>query len=214
LLDASGQLRGPKVTNETQLGRASRPKTIYVTDFSIDPNDLAAGPVKSRLNTGIIRGTLDTIKGTDSSPEGQAQAIVNSMSNSIVSELQRKGFAAVRIRSRSQPSSGWIVRGRFSTVDQGDRAVRTAIGLGAGATNLNVDVIVDQVAGGQKKPILLFDTANKSGRGPSGLLMAGATKNPYAIAVKYALSGRALDTNIRKTASSIADQIDKTASGL
>jgi len=181
---------------------------------SLNPNDLVAGPVKSRLNSGIIRGTLDTIKGTDSTPEGQAQAIVNTMSNSIVSELQGKGFAAVRIRNSSQPSSGWFVRGKFSTVDQGDRAVRTAIGFGAGATNLNVDVIVDQVAGGKEKAILLFDTANQSGRGPSGLLMAGTTKNPYAIAVKYALSGRALETNIRKTARSIADQIAKTASSL
>jgi hypothetical protein len=40
--------------------------------------------------------------------------------------------------------------------------------------------------------------------------MAAATKNPYAIAVKYVMSGRNLETNIRKTAKLI-DQIAKKA---
>jgi hypothetical protein len=211
-LDASAQLRGPKVNAETKSRPTTRPTTIYVSDFSINSSDLATGPVKSRLNTGLVRGTLDQIKGTDSSPKGQAQAIVDTIGNTIVSELQSKGFAARRVREGAKPASGWIVRGKFSTLEQGDRALRTAIGFGAGSTNLNVDAILAEIVNGQEKPISLIDTSNKTGKGPGGVAMAAATKNPYAIAVKYALSGRDLQKNIRKTAKAVADQVAKSAS--
>jgi hypothetical protein len=104
------------------------------------------------------------------------------------------------------------VRGKFSTVDQGDRAVRAAIGFGAGAANLNVDVILGEVVGGKEKPILTFGTSNKTGKAPGGVAMAAATKNPYAIAVKYALSGKDLQRNIRITGKAVADQVAKAAS--
>jgi Domain of unknown function (DUF4410) len=210
--NAFAQLRGPKITNETQVRPTTRPTIIYVSDFSIDSYDFATAPVKSRLNRGIVRGALDQIKGTDSSPQGQAQAVVDTMSNTIVSELQNKGFTARRVRQGIRPNNGWVVRGKFSTVDQGDRAIRTAVGFGAGSATLNVDVILGEVVGGKEKPILTFGTTNKTGKGPGGIAMAAATKNPYAIAVKYALSGKDLQRNIRKTGKAVADQFAKAAS--
>jgi hypothetical protein len=37
------------------------------------------------------------------------------------------------------------------------------------------------------------------------------SKNPYAMAVNYVMSGQNLETNIRKTAKLIADQVAKKA---
>jgi hypothetical protein len=39
-----GQLRGPKVTQETQLPqKLQRPAMVYVSDFGINPDDLQKG---------------------------------------------------------------------------------------------------------------------------------------------------------------------------
>jgi Domain of unknown function (DUF4410) len=146
------------------------------------------------------------------SNQTQAQAIVDTVGNTIVSELQSKGFPARRVREGAKPATGWLVRGKFSALDQGDRALRTAVGFGAGSTNLNVDAILAEIVNGQERPISLIDTSNKTGKGPGGVARAATTENPYAIAVKYALSGRDLQKNIRKTAKAVADQIAKSAS--
>jgi hypothetical protein len=208
-----GQLRGPKVTQETQLPqKLQRPAMVYVSDFGINPDDLQkGGPLRQRLNQGLLRSTMDQVQGKDSTPEGQAAAIVEKMSSAIITNLRNKGLSATRVGSTKAPGDGWIVQGRFSTVDEGDRAMRTAVGFGAGSTNLNVDVVLGEVVRGQEKPILLFDTGNSTGKGPGGVAIAAATKNPYALAVKYVMSGRNLETNIRKTAKLIADQIAKKA---
>jgi hypothetical protein len=203
---AFGQLRGPKITNETQLQRTlKRPSTIYVSDFAIDPGDFApSGP-------GVLKGVIGNIRGQDSSPEGEARAIVDQMGGAIVENLQNKGLRATRVRSGAKPATGWVVRGRFSTVNQGNRTLKTAVGFGAGSTDVNVDVVLKEVVKGREKSILLFDTENRNGNGPGGLAMAAATKNPYAIAIKFAMSGRDLQKNIRKTAKLIADQVAKKA---
>jgi hypothetical protein len=211
-ISAFGQLRGPKVKNEQELATTlRRPKAIYVSDFGINPADFAASGPAERLNNSGIKARINSLRGEDSSPEGKAQSIVNQMGNGIVENLQNKGLSSTRVRSGLRPSSGWVVRGRFSAVDQGNRAMKTAIGFGAGATNVNVDVTLNEIVNGKEKPILLFDTTNSNGNAPGGLAMAAATKNPYAIAIKFAMSGRDLQRNISKTAKLIADQIAKKA---
>ena len=89
--------------------------------------------------------------------------------------------------------------------------MKATLGFGAGSTNVNVDVTLSEIVKGKEKPILLFDTSNNTGKGPGGLAMAAATKNPYALAIKFAMSGRDLQKNISKTAKLIANQIAKKA---
>jgi uncharacterized protein DUF4410 len=124
---AFGQLRGPKITNEMQLQRTlKRPTTIYVSDFAFNPADFApSGP-------GVLKGVIGNIRGQDSTPEGQARAIVDQMGDAIVENLQSKGLRATRVRPGAKPASGWVVRGSFSTVSQGNRTLKTAVGFGAG----------------------------------------------------------------------------------
>jgi len=210
---AFGQIRGPKVTNESQLASVAKgPRAIYVTDFTINPADFApAGPGRGLLNNSGLKARISSLKGEDPSPEGQARAIVNQMSDAIVQNLQAKGLSATRIRSGIGPSGSWVVRGRFSNLDQGNRAMKATLGFGAGSTNVNVDFTLSEIVKGKEKPIFLFDTSNSNGKGPGGLAMAAATKNPYALAIKFAMSGRDLQKNINKTAKLIADQIAKKA---
>ena len=210
---AFGQIRGPKVTNERQPASVAKgPRAIYVTDFTINPADLApAGPGGGLLSNSGLKARISSLKGEDPSPEGQARSIVNQMSDAIVQNLQAKGLSATRGRSGIGPSGSWIVRGRFSTLDQGNRAMKATLGFGAGSTNVNVDVTLSEIVKGKEKPILLFDTSNNNGKGPGGLAMAAATKNPYALAIKFAMSGRDLQKNISKTAKLIANQIAKKA---
>jgi Domain of unknown function (DUF4410) len=74
------------------------------------------------------------------------------MSSTIVTDPQNKDLSATRISSNTKAGDGWVVRGRFSTVDEGDRTMRTAVGFGASSTNPNVDVVLGEVVRGQEKP--------------------------------------------------------------
>lgn len=211
--NAGAQLRGPKVAHESQrTATLKRPGAIYVSDFAINLADFESSGPAERLNDSGLRARIKSLRGEDPSPEGKAQAVVDQMGDGIVQELQKKGLKAARVRANSVPGMGWLVRGRFYTIDSGSRALKASVGFGAGSTDVNVDVTLDEVIRGKAKPILLFDTTNSNGKGPGGLAIAAATKNPYAMAVKFVRSGRDLQKNISKTAKLIAEQIATKAS--
>ena len=73
----------------------------------------------------------------------------------------------------------------------------------AGHTDLKVQAAVDDLSKGSLKPFYEIDTGERSGRMPGGIIMM----NPYVMAAKFVLTGRALDRNVKETAGDIAGQI-------
>jgi hypothetical protein len=80
------------------------------------------------------------------------------------------------------PDHGWLVTGQFITVYQGSRALRTAIGAGAGETTLQTNVYVYDLSISKTQYILSFrtgvpdpkaDTGAGSGSAPAGLSALG-----------------------------------------
>jgi len=80
------------------------------------------------------------------------------------------------------PEHGWLVTGQFITVDQGSRALRTAIGAGAGETTLQTNVYVYDLSISKTQYVLAFktgvpdpkqDTGAGSGSAPAGLSALG-----------------------------------------
>jgi hypothetical protein len=76
------------------------------------------------------------------------------------------------------PDHGWLVSGQFITVDQGSRALRTAIGAGAGETTMQTNVYVYDLSISKTQYVLAFrtgvpdasgDTGAGSGSAPAGL---------------------------------------------
>jgi hypothetical protein len=66
-----------------------------------------------------------------------------------------------------------VVDGQFTDVTEGNRLSRTVIGFGAGASTLNTDVVVMQLAQGTTKRIMQFSTHADGGHMP-GVAVTGA----------------------------------------
>jgi hypothetical protein len=97
------------------------------------------------------------------------------------------------------PDHGWLVAGEFVTVYQGSRALRTAVGFGAGETTLQTTVYVYDLDVSKTQYVLSFrtgvpdaknDTGAGSGSMPAGL---GAVGEPVLTGMGLG-SGLKLDT--------------------
>jgi hypothetical protein len=80
------------------------------------------------------------------------------------------------------PDHGWLVAGEFITVYQGSRALRTAVGTGAGETTLQTKVYVYDLDVSKTQYVLAFrtgvqdphsDTGAGSGSAPAGVTALG-----------------------------------------
>jgi hypothetical protein len=179
-----------------------RPTIVYVQDFKVEKE--SSGNDQT-LGGGRARAIIAQVK---SATGMQSSQVVDLMSSSLVSDLNRAGVKAVRLAAgRSLPKSGWLVRGVFTEVDEGSRVLRAEVGFGAGATDLAVLVNVADLQKGKAEPFYKLETQAGSRKMPGGIV----TKSPYVAAAKFVMSRRDLPKNIRQTAQTIADQIIRRA---
>lgn len=196
-----------KISAERQLGvgPSAAPKIVYVADFELDASQV-------RSQRGLfppppppgLGNVLPKLPGTPAEPAVRARELVELMATSLVKELTAKGATAQRVSARApMPSDGWLVRGVFTDVQEGNQFRRAVIGFGAGQTQLQVVVAVDDLTRGIPKPLYEVDTKGDSGKLPG----AAITMNPYIAAARFVLSGNDLDRNVKQTATRIAEQV-------
>jgi len=197
---------GAKVYGQRDAGAgpATTPRVIYVMDFDIEVQDVQSGtgPLQSRRQgRGVLANVLPKPRNGQKDPAGEARELVDLMSTSLVKELSKLGFTASRLSAGMlPPPEGLLIRGVFAQVDEGNRLRRAVIGFGAGQTDLQVMVTVDDLAHGSPQPFYELDTNAESRKLPG----AAITMNPYVAAAKFVLSGRDLNKNVTQTASKIA----------
>jgi hypothetical protein len=199
---------GAKVVSQENLALpAGRPAIVYVQDFKVEKE--SSHDEQQSLGGGRARAIIAQVK---SATGMQSSQVVDLMSSSLVPDLNRGGIKAVRLAAgESLPKSGWLVRGVFTEVDEGNRALRAEVGFGAGATDLAVLVNVADLQKRTAEPFYRLETQAGSRKMPGGAPMAIVTKNPYVAAAKFVMSRRDLPKNIRQTAQTIADQIIRRA---
>ena len=97
------------------------------------------------------------------------------------------------------------MRGVFTQVDEGNRVRRAVIGFGAGQTQMQVAVAVDDLTGGVPKPLYHIDAGAQSrklpGAGPA-IVFA-----PPVAAARFAMAGRDLERNVEQAAAKIAADV-------
>jgi hypothetical protein len=148
----------------------------------------------------------DLLLGHDSSPQDLADRLTDRMADAIVKDLAGKGIAAFRLLpGEPMPPRGWLVRGVFTQVDQGNQLRRAVIGFGMGATDIEVVTTADNLANGTPKPFYQVDTKAQSGKAPGAAVTAFVS--PYMIPVHFIISHGDLNRNLKDTASKIADQV-------
>jgi len=97
------------------------------------------------------------------------------------------------------PDHGWLVSGEFITVDQGSRALRTAVGAGAGETTLQTNVYVYDLSISKTQYVLAFRTGVEDAKGDTGAGSGSAPAGLSALAEPVSTgmglgSGLKLDT--------------------
>ena len=105
------------------------------------------------------------------------------------------------------PAAGWLVRGVFTEVQEGNRLRRAMIGFGQGQTDIQVVTTVDDLSLGPPKPLYEIATDATSGDKPGAAPTLAFS--PYGAAARFVMSGKDLEKNVKQTAAQIADRMAK-----
>lgn len=172
---------------------------IYVADFSLAVmEEPPAGPL-GRLTQRLPRSSA-------SESQKQAAEIIERMSSEILEGFKQRGVAAQRAPAGKLPSSGWIIQGMFTEVAEGNRIKHAIIGFGSGASSMNVQVLVSDLAGSQpRQPFFMLSTEKNPGKLPGALV----TKNTYVAVAKLLIAKNAPLKDVQKTAETIVEQVLK-----
>jgi hypothetical protein len=172
----------------------SPPAIVYVADF-----ELQQGSLQTKDPLASLMPLHDYFQ------KSKARSLVDAMSDEIVADLTKKGIEAKRLPANSPiPKQGWLVRGTFTKIDEGNRVARAVIGFGAGKTDLQVTTTTDNLsAETPPAPLYRAQTLATSNKLPG----AAVTLNPIAAAAKFVVAGNDLDRSTKATAEKIAQQV-------
>jgi len=205
---------GATASGQRVLDAASPPpKQVYVADFTVNEGAIKpASGLISEVGDEVAEERPHLLGGggvlgrrlTSDTPT--PEAVVDTLASSITNGLneQNLGIPAQRILPGAPlPSSGWVVTGRFVSVDPGNRAERAVVGFGAGEATTEVTVEVERLGPGSATPVLQFGTQADSGKMPG----AAVTLNPYVAAAKFVLGKQATTRDVQAMGEEIAKQI-------
>jgi len=199
-----------KISSRREIAAApvGKPTTIYVADFDLDAANVKseAGMLPTLKLPGPLGEALPPMPGSPKDPKKLARQLVDEMSDSLVKDLAKAGMTARRLSpGATMPNSGWLVRGVFTDVNQGNQLTRAVIGFGKGKTDLQVVVDVNDLAQGAPRKFYELNTTADSGKAPG----AGPTivLGPGGLAARYVIAGKDLDRNVKQTASKIAAEV-------
>lgn len=208
LLGGSVSFGGIENVNQggQQLQPTAAPSMIYVADFALDAADVQGEG--GLLGHGELRpGRLLRRRGPlrqQQDPAATAAKLVDLLAKSITQKLRDQSVPAKRVaRGQPLPNSGWLVRGQFLQVSEGNRLQRAVIGFGAGATDMQLQVEVCNLGSHPASPFLTFGADTGSGRKPGAVV----AMNPYVAAAKFVLSKNASEKDVRHAGAQIASQI-------
>ncbi len=199
-----------KVTSERDLAPAvgAKPAVIYVADFDLGAQTIQDedGILSSR--PGPLGRVGQRLSGASQNPEARARKLVDLMADSLVKDLTKAGFIATRlVPGAPLPAEGWLLRGVFTEVQEGNRLRRAMIGFATGQTDLQVITGIDDLSQGAPKPLYQLETEASSGKlpGAAPTLVLG----PYGAAARFVMAGKDLEKNVGQTAAQIAAQVAK-----
>jgi hypothetical protein len=177
--------------------------TVYVRDFDLDAENVQ---VDKGAGGGIRPGLIERpSKREQTDPQAQAKKLVDTMSKSLVDDLHKAGYKAQRLGPNDPaPSSGALVTGVFTEVDEGNRMHRALIGFGSGGVKMDLYVTMSNLASPQK-PLYNQAQEDTSSKRPG----AAITLNPYVAAAKFVMEKNAPEKTVKKTASEISAEVVK-----
>ncbi len=201
------------ISERHEIGAAppAKPVMVYISDFDLDASKIKSEsgmlPPPPKLPApGPFANILPPPPGAPKDPQVLAHDLVESMGESLVEELTDAGLDARRLAHDAPiPASGWLVRGVFTDVSQGNQLHRAVIGFGMGKTDLQVIVDISDLAQSVPKRFYELSTTADSGTAPGAgpMIMLG----PAGLAARFIIAGNDLDRNVKQTAAKIAEEV-------
>ena len=140
----------------------SRPERVLVFDFAASPDDVA-------LNRAIPARIARRVAGDETEAKravGRRAARV--VANRVVDGLWSYGIPAEPADDATPlRTDDLVLTGQFITLDEGNRMARTAIGFGAGGTEVRAHAQLYRVQGEEAQLLTGFQTIARSSRLPS-----------------------------------------------
>ena len=152
------------VEEGTEHATQKMPEIIYVADFSTSNADFEVDRTGSEL-AGFKKNLQLMLK----------TAIATDLTDRLVPA------SAVGKSKQVGLKNAWLIRGDFTTVKQGSRLLRSAIGFGAGGTKFEARVEVYDLNSDAVTPFLTFSTTGGSGSEPGAIL--ALSTDPVELAV-------------------------------
>jgi hypothetical protein len=179
LLSSCASVSVKNIRNTDKKRPVCKPTCIEITPFSYQPAKVRENVTRSK------KGELGA----------ETQALLNQF---LSAELSRDIAPACVVKNPGKKSSPevWLVSGRITRLEEGNRLLRMGIGLGAGRTRLDTEVEVRQQSMANR-PFLRFSTTGGSNSAP------GAATNPIPFS--------SVPTALLQTQTGITDDTARTA---
>jgi hypothetical protein len=192
----------PVAAEKPHVLKFTKDMTIYVSDFELDAQNVQVdqGSAVGQRRPGILERPQ---KKEQQDPAGQAKKLVDTLSQSIVSDLQKAGYKAQRLMpGEAKPSVGAWVHGVFTQADEGNRLHRAVIGFGSGQATMELFVTLTDLASPQKP---LYEASEKgASKDKPGAVIS---MNPYVAAAKFVMEKNAPEKTVKSTAATISKDV-------
>jgi len=205
-----GQENGSQTanTNPAALSRADKHKVIYVSDFELDRTNF------KQDKGGITgRGYLlppppgSFLRRKRQDPATAGTNLVRLMSESLVSNLRKSGFAAQRLSgSEVHPAHGLIITGVFTELDEGNQMRRALLGFGSGKSKMQLYVMVTDASNSEQRLYEISEQKN-SGTKPGSVIVVNPYIGAAGFVAKFGMTKNAPEKLVKKTASRISVQL-------
>jgi hypothetical protein len=188
-------------------GPLSKPTAIVVYNFAATADEV-------KLNKAVLNRARMAMSGAAGDEKTKlAHKIVDDFSQSLIKDLEKKGLPVSRgVAGEPAPENSLAIQGDFLLIDEGNRARRMAIGLGAGSSKVEAHVECYLTQPDRNLIINEFQAISQSSRRPGAAETMGAGAAPAAAAAVSGAGqfkqGSAGDTD--RMAKAIAKEITKT----
>ena len=198
-----------------QTGPLPKPPVTLVYDFAVHPDDVAV----DRWGLNDVRSEAPTQDQRD-----LGEAIAHLFTDKLVEDLEGRGIKARRgVATTPVPKNAVQIEGVFLTVDEGDKAKRSTVGLGWGGSKAEARVQAYQKTATGRRLLGEGTVATKGSRKPG--LVSGLARGSYiGLAFKVAETGAnqagvettperikemrsGLENDIRRAAKAVGDRI-------
>jgi Domain of unknown function (DUF4410) len=174
----------------------------------------AATPEEVKVNSAMLHRVRMRVSGASADEKTKlAQKIVADFSAWLIKNLQKSGLPISEGVAGEMPHDNSLaIQGDFLAIDEGNRARRMAIGLGAGASKIEAHVECYLKQPGRNVMISEFKATSKSSRKPGAAETMGAGAAPAAAAAVSGLTelNQGVEGDTGRMARAVAKQITKT----